>query len=129
MIEKYMGRHSRNPVTYFNTHYVIDDSTGCWLWTGSVMPIGYGQLSVFGRNISAHRFSFELYKSSVPPGMDIDHLCRARKCVNPAHLEIVSRSTNLCRGHQAIKNGAPRNPLNPYNKAHSKKLKESKKIT
>jgi hypothetical protein len=70
---------------------------GCWLWTASTTR-GYGTLTIDGRHTYAHRFSYELHVGPIPPGLDIDHLCRTPACVNPAHLEPVTHRENLRRG-------------------------------
>lgn len=71
--------------------------SGCWLWTGAV-DRGYGQFSAHaGQHAKAHRFSYELLRGPIPKGLDLDHLCRVRCCVNPAHLEPVTRKENLRR--------------------------------
>src|SRR5258708_373669 len=73
---------------------------GCWYWTGAVAGHGYGQLRDTGgrKGIYAHRFSYELHRGPIPTGMDIDHLCRTRHCVNPRHLEVVTHQENVRRG-------------------------------
>lgn len=72
----------------------------CWYWTGSVSPRGYG--SVYDRSIGrrqpAHRAVYRAAITEPPPGLDLDHLCRVRCCVNPAHLEPVGRGENTRRG-------------------------------
>lgn len=68
--------------------------SGCWLWTGNISPNGYGR---YGSRY-AHRLVFEALVGPIAEGLDLDHLCRVRGCVNPAHLEPVSRSENLRRG-------------------------------
>lgn len=73
--------------------------SGCWLWTGTKKFDGYGELTVGGRkHVRAHRFSYELLVGPIPEGLDLDHLCRVRACVNPRHLEPVTRQINLLRG-------------------------------
>lgn len=71
---------------------VSDDS--CWLWCGGVKSNGYGRWSRW----YAHRFAYELCVGPIPKDLTIDHLCRQRSCVNPAHMEIVTRGENVLRG-------------------------------
>lgn len=69
----------------------------CWLWTPSVNEHGYGRLLVDGVWIKAHRLSYELFKGLLPDDLEVDHLCRIRKCVNPDHLELVTHEVNQSR--------------------------------
>ena len=69
----------------------------CWRWTAAIDKHGYGRFSMGGRMRLAHRMSYEGLVGPIPQGMDLDHLCRNRACVNPYHLEPVSRSVNLSR--------------------------------
>lgn len=76
------------------------NGTPCWIWRGAVRAkSGYGSFGWQGGTIGAHQASHRLFKGDVPTGMDIDHLCRRRNCVNPQHLEAVTRSVNLKRGN------------------------------
>lgn len=71
-----------------------EPNSGCWLWTGVLDHNGYGRL---GRD-SAHRTGYLLSGRRIPKGMVLDHLCRIRCCVNPAHLEPVTQRENCRRG-------------------------------
>ena len=74
------------------------DTTGeCWRWLGGKTISGYGQLSVHYRKVLAHRFAYELLVAPIPEGMEIDHLCHERDCVNPAHMEVVTHAENVRR--------------------------------
>ena len=89
----------------------------CWLWIGRCNDDGYGLISVEYDMQRAHRVSYEMAMGPIPGGFDIDHLCRVRSCVNPAHLEPVTRQTNLLRGftipaYHAQKTHCPRG--HPY---------------
>lgn len=72
--------------------------SGCWAWMGSLNKSGYGSITIGGWTRNAHRVSYELACGPVPDGLDLDHLCRVRCCINPDHLEPVTRRENLRRG-------------------------------
>ena len=75
-----------------------EPNTGCWIWTASLDGNGYGQITVAGKSTKAHRFVYERERGPIPAGLTLDHLCRNRWCVNPAHLEPVSGRVNILRG-------------------------------
>ena len=83
------------------------DSSGCWLWTGSRGSTGYGIFFIdnSGGIFNAHRVAFDHFKHPIASGMEIDHLCFIRHCVNPEHLEMVTRDENLRRArlHRPLK--------------------------
>ena len=75
----------------------LPDENGCWIWRWYVHSSGYGMVRVEGRARYAHRVVYEQLRGPVPDGLELDHLCRVRRCVNPEHLEPVTRSENLRR--------------------------------
>lgn len=95
---------------------IPEPNSGCWLWLGQIKPNGYGAI---GMNVDgkwktkyAHRISYETFVGPIPQNADLDHKCRQRCCVNPDHLEPVSRSENMLRSpllgrHQSSKTHCP----------------------
>lgn len=82
---------------------IKDEVRGCWLWTGATTtrkgdPDGYGVLRVENRNMLVHRLLYEAFRGPIPDGLECDHLCRVRRCVNPAHIEPVTHRINSLRG-------------------------------
>lgn len=71
------------------------DTGRCIVWEGSLYGGGYGQLSVNGKVVPAHRYAWEMANGPIPTGMDIDHICGNRACVNVGHLRVATRGENL----------------------------------
>lgn len=71
---------------------------GCWAWTANLNNKGYGRITVGGKSILAHRFAYISLVGAIPEGLELDHLCRNPRCVNPEHLEAVTHRENLLRG-------------------------------
>lgn len=78
----------------------------CWLWQGAKDAAGYGYISRDGARRPGskgasgervHRVSYRLFKGEIATGLEIDHLCKVRNCLNPDHLEAVDRRTNILR--------------------------------
>lgn len=80
-----------------------EPNSGCWIWIGA-RTCGYGAIGRGTRsegNIGAHRFAYLLLRGPIPLGLEPDHLCRLRCCVNPWHLELVTRRENSQRGDRS----------------------------
>lgn len=74
----------------------VISSPDCLLWTGANIK-GYGHIGHRGQSLKAHRVAWERVYGPIPDGLQVDHLCRVRLCVNPAHMELVTREENLAR--------------------------------
>lgn len=71
---------------------------GCWIWTAGLSVGGYAKFSQGQRTVLGHRYAYEHTIGPIPEGLVIDHLCRNRSCVNPAHMEPVTPGENVRRG-------------------------------
>ncbi len=75
----------------------LDVEGPCWLWQGST-SCGYGRFSIGEKKHKAHKLSYEVLVGPVPSGRVLDHLCRRRACINPAHLDPITNKQNVVRG-------------------------------
>ena len=96
-----------NTLDRFNEKFVMEPNSGCWIWTAALYAHGYGAFYYQNRVRLAHRVAYYLFKGEIPEGYELDHLCRVRCCVNPDHLEVVTRRENLLRS-----------PITPVNRTH-----------
>lgn len=80
---------------------VANGPNGCWNWTGGRQPNGYAQFNFGGTGVLVHRYAYKELIGPLVDGLTIDHLCRNRICVNPAHLEQVTYRENIFRGSNA----------------------------
>lgn len=87
-----------------------EPNSGCWLWTACVNSDGYGCFRINDKLVLAHRLSYQAHKESIPDGLQIDHICRVRSCVNPFHLNVVTNKQNHYRS-----------PIQNINKTHCPK--------
>ncbi len=77
------------------------DERGCWPWT-ACRSDGYGQMSMKNRQVRAHRVAYQLFVGPIADGLHLDHLCRNKSCINPAHLEPVTAKENYRRAFPYI---------------------------
>src|SRR6516162_1404227 len=102
----------------------IDPETGCWLWMGCKSKRGYVYIGFFGRNFLCHRFIFELLIGSVPQGFELHHKCKIRHCVNPDHLDVVTRLQHKTQHHIThCKKGHELTPENTFTWKHVRKCR------
>lgn len=91
----------------------VEKTGTCWLWIGAINKGGYGTFRIDARTMAAHRLSYMWLVQPLIDGLEIDHLCRVRNCVNPAHLEQVTPRVNTLRS------GAP--AAHNHRKTHCKR--------
>jgi hypothetical protein len=88
---------------------ILDPMSGCLLWTGCLNASGYGTIGIEGKSKLAHVVAFRTSGGTIPDGYQIDHLCRTRACIDPAHMEPVTPRENWRRGQsvgaRAIRTG------------------------
>lgn len=103
-----IGRSEYPKATPFMDRIQFEPMSGCWLWDGSTDSKGYGQFRdpISNKNLRAHRVSYEINKGVIPIGLELDHLCRNRCCVNPDHLEPVTHRINNLRGNSVSANNS-----------------------
>ncbi len=117
-------RNDRDPAERFWGSVGVGHPAGCWWWEGQINSNGYGIFMVGRRSLGeartviAHRFAYESLVALIPDGLQLDHLCLNRRCVNPDHLQPVSAGENTRRSWPArrryCKRGHEYTPENTY---------------
>jgi hypothetical protein len=119
------------PIDRFEKKYIPEPMSGCWLWTAGLQGGTYGSFYFRGRSVAAHRWSYEHHVGPVPNGLELDHKCCVKICVNPAHLRPVTSRENTLLGDSAASRNAgkthcvkgheftPENTIERMNGGHS----------
>ena len=77
-------------------------ATECWPWIGAYRADGYGVMKFKDKQYKAHRIAYQLANGTLSPRLTVDHMCRNKGCVNPAHLEAVTQSVNILRHYDHV---------------------------
>lgn len=85
-------KRTKDPITRFWPK--VDKTDNCWNWTAAKVTDGYGVITIDGKHVMAHRFSYQIHKGPIPPGLVVDHMCHNPACVNPQHLQAVTHKQN-----------------------------------
>ncbi len=109
----------------FSSRYTSVSPSGCWEWIATLNKHGYGRFWAQGKEMLAHRVSYQLFKGMIPEGLVLDHLCSNPRCVKPDHLEAVPQRINIQRGvmlqrareYQLSKTSCPKG--HPYDAANT----------
>jgi hypothetical protein len=116
------GTDCQGHLPYAAEAHIDRQADGCWIWTAARNPGGYGitKRKKDGTSL-AHRWVYELLAGPIPPGLHIDHLCKTKACVNPAHLEPITQAEHNRREPTPPRTHCPHgHPYNQTNTYHHK---------
>ena len=123
--ERLMSKRFDGSLAYRLGARIAAGPNNCHIWTGGTNDDGYGIMGIKRTSTRAHIVAYELMHGPVPAGLQIDHTCRNRRCVNALHLEAVMSRVNTLRGNgpagknarrSLCKNGHPFDVVNKYGK-------------
>lgn len=92
-VKRTRNRRIEDPVDRFYKR--VSKTDGCWNWMGYRMATGHGQFGIRNKLLLVHRYSYEINIGPIPEGMEIHHTCENPSCVNPAHLQAVTRRQHM----------------------------------
>lgn len=107
----------------FLSKFRVDATTGCWMWTGRQTKGGYGQISVSGKTMYAHRWAFAHYNDDLSDHLCVCHECDHPGCVNPEHLFLGTRGDNNRDCSAKGRSFIPRGSLHPRAKLNEEIVK------
>jgi hypothetical protein len=84
-------------IARLESHTYFEPNTGCWIFSGCWGKDGYGKISFNGKSIRVHQAAYAIFHGRLRRGHEVDHSCCCRACWNPAHLQGVTRCTNMHR--------------------------------
>lgn len=101
----------------------VISENGCWEWK-KCKKLGYGNTALNGKNISAHRASWIVFVGDIPKGLQVNHKCHNRACINPEHLYLGTQKENMMDMYEAGRNNHPKGVENKNSKLNDKKVME-----